>query len=179
MDAEPGTDGPLLAISDLHVAYPENRAHAEQLRPRTDRDWLLVAGDIGERMADVERTLRLLAERFATVVWVPGNHELWTRGDDPVQLRGERRYRHLVEFCRELGVITPEDPYPVWHGEGGPVVIVPLFLLYDYSFRPPGTADKAEALAVAHAAGVVCADEVVLHHDPTRAGTPGAGPGWN
>ena len=33
---------------------------------------------------------------------------------DPVQLRGEDRYQHLVALCRELGVITPEDPYPVW-----------------------------------------------------------------
>ena len=69
---------------------------------------------------------------------MPGNHELWTHSRDPLRLRGEERYRHLVEVCRGLGVVTPEDPYPIWPGEDGPVVVVPLFVLYDYSFRPDG-----------------------------------------
>jgi 3',5'-cyclic AMP phosphodiesterase CpdA len=158
--------GTLLAISDLHVRYPENRELVEQLLPESDADWLLVAGDVGELCADVEWALRLLGERFATVVWVPGNHELWTPRGDPVQLRGERRYLHLVELCRGLGVITPEDPYPVWTGRGGPVTIVPLFLLYDYTFRPVGAATKEAALARAYETGVVCTDEFLLHPDP-------------
>ncbi|GII85600.1 metallophosphoesterase [Sphaerisporangium siamense] len=157
--------GRLLAISDIHVAYPENREIVEKLRPRSDADWLIVAGDVGEVAADIEWALDLLKERFATVVWAPGNHELWTPKDDPVRLRGEARYRYLVEVCRRLGVLTPEDPYPVWTGPGGPVTIVPLFLLYDYTFRPPGTT-KEEALAWAHDAGVVCTDEFLLHPDP-------------
>ncbi|MFC4053757.1 metallophosphoesterase family protein [Actinomadura syzygii] len=154
------------AISDLHVGFPENRAFVEGLRPESGDDWLIVAGDVAERFSDVEWTLRTLRERFATVIWTPGNHELWTIKDDPVQLRGEARYQALVEMCRSLGVLTPEDPYPVWDGEGGPVTIAPLFLLYDYTFRPEGTSTKEEALAVAHEAGVVCTDEVYLHPDP-------------
>jgi 3',5'-cyclic AMP phosphodiesterase CpdA len=69
----------LLAVSDLHVRYPENRAIVEDLRPGSDGDWLIVAGDVAERIDDVVGTLALLRDRFATVVWVPGNHELWTR----------------------------------------------------------------------------------------------------
>ncbi|WTL28651.1 metallophosphoesterase [Streptomyces sp. NBC_01498] len=158
--------GRLVAISDLHIRYPENRKITDTLRPESEHDWLLVAGDIGEVVADIEWTLRILSERFAKVIWVPGNHELWTAPDDPVTLRGDAKYRHLVEMCRGLGVVTPEDPYPVWEGEGGPAVIAPLFLLYDYSFRPPGTDSKASALAVAESAGVVCTDEFLLHPDP-------------
>ena len=67
-----------------------------------------------DRFEHVEWALRLLAERFAKVVWTPGNHELWTPPDDPVQLRGEQRYAALVALCRSLGVVTPEDPYQVW-----------------------------------------------------------------
>ena len=104
--------------------------------------------------------------RFRKVIWAPGNHELWTHPADPVSLRGVARYEHLVDLCRELGVLTPEDPYPVWHGPGGPVVVAPLFLLYDYSFLPPGCATKEEALAYAHETGVVCTDEYLLHPDP-------------
>jgi len=107
-----------------------------------------------------------LRARFAAVIWVPGNHELWTLPNDPVQLRGEDRYRYLVAMCRKVGVITPEDPFPVWRGAGGPMVIVPLFLLYDYSFRPDGTTTKSEALALAYKTGVVCSDEAVLYPDP-------------
>ncbi|WP_372463803.1 metallophosphoesterase family protein [Streptomyces pinistramenti] len=158
--------GKLVAVSDLHVRYTENRDIVEQLAPESDEDWLLVAGDVGEHIDDIRWALTRLSERFAKVVWVPGNHELWTPNSDPVQLRGVARYEHLVEICRELGVVSPEDPYPVWEGEGGPAVIAPLFLLYDYSFRPAGTDTKEAALAVAHDAGVVCSDEYFLHPDP-------------
>ena len=63
-------------------------------------------------------------------------------------------------------VLTPEDPYPVWEDAAGPVTIAPLFLLYDYTFRPAGTATKEEGLAVAYETGVVGTDETVLHPDP-------------
>ncbi|GAA3436060.1 metallophosphoesterase family protein [Kutzneria kofuensis] len=156
----------LLAVSDLHVAYEENRTITEGLRPESDDDWLIVAGDVGEMSSDIEWALGLLRERFAKVIWVPGNHELWTPKDDPVQLRGVERYDYLVEMCRRLDVVTPEDDYPIWDGEGGPAVIAPLFLLYDYTFRPEGTHNKEEALAKAHEAGVVCTDEYFLFPDP-------------
>ena len=156
----------LLAISDLHVSYPENREALAGLRPQTPGDWLLVVGDVAEKVADIEWALRTLAARFAVVIWVPGNHELWTHPRDPVQLRGEERYRHLVDICRSAGVLTPEDPYPVWEGESGPVTVAPLFLLYDYTFRPPGAETKEEGLAVAYESGVVGTDETVLHPDP-------------
>jgi 3',5'-cyclic AMP phosphodiesterase CpdA len=156
----------LLAVSDLHVAYEENRTITEGLRPESAEDWLIVAGDVGEMSADIEWALGVLRERFAKVIWAPGNHELWTPKDDPVQLRGVERYEYLVEMCRRLDVVTPEDDYPVWDGEGGPAVVAPLFLLYDYTFRPEGTSNKEEALAKAHEAGVVCTDEYFLHPDP-------------
>ncbi|MEV4568091.1 metallophosphoesterase [Nonomuraea sp. NPDC049419] len=159
-------DARLLAVSDLHVAYPENRAIVEELKPLAPGDWLLVAGDVGERLADIRWALGLLAGRFERVVWVPGNHELWTPPGDPPELRGVARYDELVRMCRELGVVTPEDDYPLWRGAGGPVRIVPLFLLYDYTFLPEGHTTKESALAYAHGTGVVCTDEYLLHPDP-------------
>ncbi|HEV2784336.1 MAG TPA: metallophosphoesterase [Actinophytocola sp.] len=156
----------LLATSDLHVGYPENREIVADLRPESDTDWLIVAGDVAERAAEIEWTLGVLSERFAKVIWSPGNHELWTTKEDPVRLRGEERYRHLVDLCRGLGVLTPEDPYATWAGPGGPVIVAPLFLLYDYTFRVDGVATKEAALAKAYEAGVVCTDEYFLHPDP-------------
>ncbi|MBT2526242.1 metallophosphoesterase [Streptomyces sp. ISL-99] len=156
----------LFAVSDLHVQYPENRRIAEELQPESDDDWLLVAGDVGEMTADIIDTMKILRDRFGTVVWAPGNHELWTPPGDPVQLRGEARYLYLVDVMRDMGVLTPEDPYPLWEGPAGPVAVAPLFVLYDYTFRPPGTRTKEEALNAAYQAGVVCSDEYLLHSDP-------------
>jgi 3',5'-cyclic AMP phosphodiesterase CpdA len=155
-----------MALSDLHVGFPKNREIVKELRPESSRDWLLVAGDVGEVSGDIEWALRTLSERFATVVWAPGNHELWTHRRDPVQLRGVRRYQHLVTLCRGLGVLTPEDPYQVWPGPGGPVTIAPLFLLYDYTFLPDGAVTKEQGLAQAYQTGIICTDENLLHPDP-------------
>jgi hypothetical protein len=48
--------------------------------------------------------------------------------------------------------------------------LAPLFLLYDYSFRPDDIPVEG-ALAWAEEEGIVCADELLLHPDPypTRA----------
>jgi 3',5'-cyclic AMP phosphodiesterase CpdA len=158
----------LLAISDLHVGYDANREIVERMRPEHDGDWLVVAGDVGERFDDILWALSTLKRHFAEVVWLPGNHELWTHPGDPVTLRGEARYRRLVEAVGALGVTTPEDPYRIWEGPEGPVAVCPLFLLYDYTWRDgtPGATTKAEALARSDELGVVCTDEMLLHPDP-------------
>jgi predicted phosphodiesterase len=163
-------EGALLAIADLHVEHAENRQLLERVEPRSEADWLIVAGDVADSPDCVEWALGTLGERFARVIWVPGNHELLAWRDDPSELRGERRYRHLVDLCRRLGVLTPEDPYPVWEGPGGPARVVPLFLLYDYSFGSNVATTPEKALERAHQAGVVCADEFLLdpHPFPSR-----------
>jgi 3',5'-cyclic AMP phosphodiesterase CpdA len=156
----------LLALSDLHVAHPQNREIVAALRPGHDGDWLLLAGDVGELYPDIEWALRTLADKFATVVWTPGNHELWTRRKDPVPLRGQERYLALVELCRGLGIHTPEDPYPIWPGPGGPATIAPVFVLYDYTFRPDGVLTKEQGLTMAYEKGIVSRDEALLYPDP-------------
>lgn len=160
------SEGALLAVGDLHVDHAENREIVERLRPGSAGDWLIVCGDVADSPAHLEWSLRTLRERFARVIWVPGNHELLCYPGDRVQLRGESRYRHLVDLCRRIGVDTPEDPYPVWEGAGGPVRVVPLFLLYDYTFGANVGKTREEALRRAHEAGVVCVDEFLLHPDP-------------
>ena len=123
--------------------WPTRRtARSSRISARPRRGLAAAGGGRGELFADIEWALRTLSDRFATVIWMPGNHELWTHRDDPVRLRGEERYLSLVELCRSLGVLTPEDPYPVWAGPGGAVTIAPLFLLYDYTFLPDGALTK-------------------------------------
>jgi 3',5'-cyclic AMP phosphodiesterase CpdA len=152
----------LYAISDLHVGFRENERALSRLPDKPD-DWLIVAGDVAEDEDVVCATLESLSRRYARILWVPGNHELWTTGEG--SLRGEAKYLRLVERCRAMGVTTPEDPYPIWPGEGGPHRIALMFLLYDYSFADEGRT-PAEAVQEAKDAGILCADERYLHADP-------------
>jgi 3',5'-cyclic AMP phosphodiesterase CpdA len=166
MGTRNGARGRLLAVSDLHVTHPENREIVDRMRPESDADWLIVCGDVSETLPDIEWALGLLAERFAKVIWAPGNHDLWTSPDEQPKLRGEQRYVRLVEICRGIDVLTPEDPYPVWEGDGGPLTVAPMLVLYDYSFGRNIAPTKEQALERAHLAGVVCSDEFLLHPDP-------------
>lgn len=154
----------LLAISDLHLGSPTNRDALEELGNYPD-DWLIVAGDVAESFGRIGEGLAALRRRFAKVVWVPGNHELWSLPGQDGGLRGQERYLALVELARAHDVLTPEDPWPVWTGEGGPVRIVPVFLLYDYSFAPPGLSPP-EVIAWAAEADIHPVDEALLHPDP-------------
>ena len=73
------------ATSDLHVGYADNRRIVtDDLHPAGDGDWLIVAGDVAERPADVEWALATLAGRFAKVIWVAGQ----PRAVDPARRPG-------------------------------------------------------------------------------------------
>lgn len=153
----------LYAISDLHVGYAANRRAVEAL-PEFPGDWIILGGDLGETEEHLLFVLRAFTQRFAQVLWVPGNHELWAVAAER-GLRGHERYLRAVELCRAYGVLTPEDPYPPWPGAAEPVTLAPLFTLYDYSFRPDDVPAE-RALAWAAETGLRCADEDLLFSDP-------------
>lgn len=157
----------LLAISDLHLGHHINRKALEFIEPRP-QDWLILAGDIGETETELADAFALLRRRFARLIWVPGNHELWTTDDapgSPQAMRGQARYSALIALARSFGVVTPEDPYPIWPGSDQPIVVAPLFILYDYSFRPSDIA-RAEVVKWAAADGIISADETLLDAAP-------------
>lgn len=159
----------LLAISDLHLNHAENWAALSQL-PAQPNDWLIVAGDVAEKIKHFRQAIDLLSRRFARVIWTPGNHDLWTIPTDRESQRGLAKYFQLVDICREFGVLTPEDPFIQWPASNSPLFIAPTFTLYDYSFRPENVAAE-DALTWAEASGVVATDELILYPDPypTRA----------
>ncbi len=154
----------LLALGDLHVGFADNRAALHAL-PALPEDWLILAGDVGETEAHLEWAIRLLRPRVARLLWVPGNHELWTPRETPGAPRGVAKYERLVALCRRHGVLTPEDAWVLWPGPGPAHVIALLFTLYDYSFRPDNVPAE-RALLWAAQANTLCADEVLLHPDP-------------
>lgn len=145
----------LYAISDLHLDRRANREALQGL-PAFRGDWLILGGDICATAEQLAAGLDVLCNRFAQVIWVPGNHELWV--DPAGDMSSVTKYEDLVDVCRRFGVCTPEDAYPIWPGEGEPHRIVPLHLLYDYSFRPESVPEES-AVDWAVESGVLCQDE--------------------
>ena len=154
----------LWATSDLHVGFEENRRAVEAL-DASPQDWLIIAGDTGESAAHLDFVLKTLTPRFAQIIWTAGNHDLWTPRGWPPDKRGVAHYERLVRLCRRYGVLTPEDPFAVWPGDGPRTAIVPVFLLYDYTFKPDEVAVE-NAVAWAAETNVRCADEELLAPDP-------------
>jgi predicted phosphodiesterase len=154
----------LFALSDLHLGNEVNRRALASIRYRPD-DWLILAGDVGETRAHLRFAFETLGPRFRQLVWVPGNHELWTIPSIGEETRGQFRYEELIDLCRSYHVLTPEDPYPIVSLGGTEVRIAPLFLLYDYSFRPSDV-PLEQAVEWAGESGVVCTDELLVHADP-------------
>ena len=161
----PGARPALRAVSDLHVGHRGNADVVDQIHPAHPGDWLIVAGDVAERIGHVVDALGRLADRFERVIWVPGNHELWIGRQDE-GITSPTKYDRLVEACRAIGVDTPEDEYPLWTGPGGPAWVVPMFLLYDYSWRPVAGQTRAAALAGARERRVVASDEFLIDTAP-------------
>ncbi|AGF72724.1 metallophosphoesterase family protein [Corynebacterium halotolerans] len=145
----------LWAVSDLHAAVKANGGRIDDIQPEDPSDWLIVAGDVAERTDLVLRILERLRRRFACVIWVPGNHELFSRSAD--RCKGRDKYSELVAGCRSIDVLTPEDPYPVFAG----VTVVPLFTLYDYSFRRPGMTVE-QAVEAARENQIMMTDEFAI-----------------
>ena len=153
----------LYAISDLHLDHKENREALAHLPAHPD-DWLILAGDICATVGQLDEILHHLCRLFAHVIWVPGNHELWITASMPYQTSLEK-YQHLIDVCRKHGVSNPEDEYPVFTEQGGEYHVVPLNLLYDYSFRPKHIAHE-DAVRWAMEDGVLCQDERLIRTEP-------------
>ena len=92
----------LLAISDLHLGAPANREALAGLGHFPD-DWLIVAGDVAESFRRVGEGMAALRRRFAKVIWVPGNHELWSIPGEDHGLRGGERPRLPFWLLSGLG----------------------------------------------------------------------------
>ena len=157
----------LLAISDLHLDFKVNRDALADL-PTMPGTGLITGGDLCTAEHHLRYTLDVLCSRFDKVFWVPGNHELWSsrKMNTEVRLQGEEKYLHLVAVCREYGVFTPEDPFQSWPmGDGREALVAPLFIPYDYSFRPDDVTLE-DAIPWAMESGVLCSDEKLIKTHP-------------
>lgn len=148
----------LWAISDLHLGNEVNRQGLRSM-PSYPSDWLILGGDICESTDHLVEAFTLCTQKFAKVFWVPGNHELWLVGKQREFMTSPMKYLELVHAARSLGVVTPEDPWEVYVPNGA--VLVPLFTLYDYSFRPDHVS-RDDVIEWAAEIDNVCTDEVAI-----------------
>ena len=119
----------VFGISDLHADYAENREWIKAL-PRDEyaADVLLLAGDISDDFALLQEVLATLRERFARVLFVAGNHDLWVhRGDYVCSLEKKAA---VYSLCAELEIDTERFSLQ-------DVDFVPLQSWYDFSFGKP------------------------------------------
>lgn len=157
----------LFAISDLHLANKPNRDALLNL-PSYKNDWLILAGDIGEKSEYLRFALFILTTKFEQIIWVPGNHDLWTFPLNDKEPKGVDKYYQLVNICRSYKVLTPEDEYSKIMLGDQQYIIVPTLTLYDYSFRPKEIPFE-QAIDWAAESGVVCTDEDLLFSYPYRS----------
>lgn len=71
------------AISDLHTDYEANMEWVRSLsssiyQPHT----LIVAGDVANSLETFTTTMRILTEKFQHVFFVVGNHDLWCKSSE-------------------------------------------------------------------------------------------------
>lgn len=119
------------AVSDLHVDYEPNALWVEQLsRADYQDDVLILAGDVSDRIDRLQRTLESMASRFRQVVFVPGNHDLWVRRDEP-GLDSFGKFERIKALVRNAGASMDVQHH-------GRLTLVPLLAWYDGSFGAPG-----------------------------------------
>ena len=101
----------LYACSDIHTDFDENLKWVKDL-PLDDYEGtaVIVAGDVSDDLARLEKTLLLFTERYEHVFFTPGNHELWVRKGghaDSVQ-----KLKAVLALCDTLGVHTSPQGIP-------------------------------------------------------------------
>jgi len=119
----------VFAISDIHLDYEENRRWLHNLS-RVDyrADILILAGDISDVVLLLMEGFEALQRRFAHVLYVPGNHDLWVHrngGGDSLA-----HFELVQQIAADYGIQT--DPLQL-----DSLSIVPLLGWYDFSFGTP------------------------------------------
>ena len=119
----------LIITSDLHWNHPRSRPSAQaiisRINARADVDALLVLGDVGVADGDSIEACLGSFTFGGPKLFVPGNHDLWSKREDPDLLHGElpRRLR-AIDWTW-----LPHEPFV-----RGDVAVVGSIGWYDYSF---------------------------------------------
>lgn len=125
----------VFCLSDLHTDHVDN---LQWLRDRvvastlSDRDLVIVAGDISHEFKTFQTSLNILLSCGCAVFFVPGNHEAWLNRKERHHLFASSldKLDCLYNLCREqkrgrvyVDPVFVDGPHPLW--------ILPLESWYD------------------------------------------------
>ncbi|MGE5609229.1 MAG: metallophosphoesterase [Bacillota bacterium] len=123
----------ILATADLHYNHPRSRRLADQLIDeliQIPADVLLLIGDTASGTGEeLEHCLHRFDVFPGPKLFVAGNHELWTRGDDSYRLFKEELPRRIAALGWRW---LQDDPFVA-----DKLAIVGSVGWYDYSFAEP------------------------------------------
>ena len=120
----------VFALSDIHVDFSTNKQWIADLSASDYRDdVLLLGGDISDSVPLLVSCLNTLAARFARVLYVPGNHDLWVVRDG-IHRTSIDKFHQLQDVIKSCGASMQ-----LFHYNG--LSVVPLLSWYDYSFGQP------------------------------------------
>jgi predicted phosphodiesterase len=120
----------IFAISDIHIDHPANAKWLAGLSLVDYRnDLLVLAGDVAHSSSLLQWAFSILGARFRTVLFVPGNHDLWVIDED--------KRRTSLEKFEDVRRIAQLNGVYVEQFSCDTLSILPLFGWYDYSFGEP------------------------------------------
>jgi predicted phosphodiesterase len=124
----------VFCLSDLHTDHVDNMKWLRDRMARggiTERDLLIVAGDISHEYSTLKESIKILKDTSGCqVFFIAGNHEAWlTKQDKERQKSSLQKLDRVYETCRQLGVLTE----PVYLSGKHPLWILPLECWYDGS----------------------------------------------
>ncbi len=132
----------IAVTSDLHLPITPALTIADLLREVEAHapDALVIAGDIGESLREIERCLAMARELVSCpVLVVAGNHDLWKRGASSRQLWEKL----LPKAVQQAGCVWLEGEAVVLNG----VAVVGTIAWYDYSAVDPAIRATPEVFA--------------------------------
>lgn len=121
----------IFALSDIHVDFDENEFWIDTLSNQDyQNDILLLAGDICHNFVHLQHTLHKLRSKFWKLFYVPGNHDLWVRGE--TWQHSLEKFEGIQNYCLQNEIsVHPQKVGNVW--------IVPLLSWYTQPFEGDDT----------------------------------------
>lgn len=122
-------------ISDLHVDYPENFKAIEQWSDWDhQQDTLILAGDLTDKLELLGRAFAVCRKKFATVTFVPGNHEMWVRSTD-TSSDSFAKWSAIKTLCKNEGITQTSFFVSGKHS----ATVVPILSWYETAADKQGT----------------------------------------
>ncbi|EGG14988.1 hypothetical protein DFA_09808 [Cavenderia fasciculata] len=117
------------AVSDIHTDFPTNYEYMSTLPKQEEGSVLIISGDISDQLSIIEKTLKMLKEKYTHIFYTFGNHELWIGRDDNKKYNDSiEKWNALEQLCKQLGVYTTPTRL------NNKLAIVPLVGWYHPSF---------------------------------------------